>query len=79
MREPRVKEANILQLFDDGRRPMTRKQAAEELEVIAGVKRSAAYDALKPNGCFASLLAEDPSTGLIGLKSGDSSNADNAE
>jgi hypothetical protein len=78
-REPRVKEAHILQLFDYGRRRMTRKQAAEELEVIAGVKRSAAYDALKLNGRFASLLAEDPSTGLIGLKSGNSSNAHNAE
>jgi hypothetical protein len=67
-REPKVNEDHLRELFDDGRRAMALKQAAESLQEIADVGRSAAYEALKFTGRFAALLVRDPDTGLITLR-----------
>jgi hypothetical protein len=66
--EPKVNEGHIRELFEDGRRKLALKQAAEQLQDIAEVGRSAAYEALKLTGRFAALLARDPDTGLMGLR-----------
>lgn len=66
-REPKVNEGHLRELFEDGRRTMPLKQAAECLQEIADVGRSAAYEALKLNGRFAALLVRD-ANGLIGLR-----------
>jgi hypothetical protein len=66
-REPKVNEAHLRELFENGRRKMMLKQAAERLQEIAEVGRSAAYEALKLTGRFAALLARD-GDGLIGLR-----------
>lgn len=71
-REPKVNEGHLPELFEDGRRKMAFKQAAEHLQEIADVSRSAAYEALKFTGRFAALLVRDADTGLIGLKPAES-------
>ena len=75
--EPKVTEAHIKELFDNGRRWLIRKQAAERLQEIANVGRSAAYEALKPSGRFADWLIQRED-GLIGL-CGAASDGDDAE
>jgi len=68
-REPKVNEGHIRELFENGRNTMKKPRAAERLEEIAKVKRSAAYEALKlEGGRFSHLLMEDPDTGRIGLR-----------
>jgi len=67
-REPKVNEGHIRELFENGRRKMALKQAAERLQEIAEVGRSAAYEALKLTGCLGVLLARDADTGLIGMR-----------
>jgi hypothetical protein len=67
-REPKVNEGHLRELFEDGRRRMTLKQAAECLQDIADVGRSAAYEALKLTGRFGALLVRDPETDFIGLR-----------
>jgi hypothetical protein len=67
-RQPKVNEGHIRELFENGLREMALKQAAERLQEIADVRRSAAYEALKFTGRFAALLVRDADTGLIGLK-----------
>ncbi len=71
-REPKVNEGHLRELFENGRRKMALKQAAERLQEIAEVGRSAAYEALKLTGRFAALVVRDPDTGLIGLKAAES-------
>ena len=66
-REPKVNEGHLRELFEDGRLKMALKQAAERLQEIADVGRSAAYEALKLTGRFAALLMRD-ADGLIGMK-----------
>jgi hypothetical protein len=56
-------------LYDGDRRKMALKQEVERLQEIAGVGRSAAYEALKLNGRFAGMLERYPDLGLIGLRS----------
>lgn len=68
-RESKVKEEHILELFDNGRRKLSAKQAAERLQEIASVGRSVAYGSLKLDGRFAGLLVRDEN-GLLGLNSG---------
>lgn len=68
-RESKVTEAHIKDLFDNGHRWLARTQAAERLQEIAGVGRSAAYEALKLNGRFADWLTKRKD-GLIGLSGG---------
>lgn len=48
--EPKVKEEHLRELFENGRQSRTLKNAAEELQTIANVGRSAAYEALKLEG-----------------------------
>jgi len=67
-REAKVNEGHLRKLFDDGRRKMALKQASEQLEEIAEVGRTAAYEALKLTGRFAALLVRDADTGLLGLR-----------
>ena len=67
--EPKVNEEHMRQLFDNGRRWLTRKRAAERLREIANVGRSAAYQALKLDGRFADWLIQRED-GLIGLCGG---------
>jgi hypothetical protein len=66
-REPKVNEGHMRELFENGRCKMMLKQAAERLQEIAEVGRSAAYEALKLTGRFATLLTRD-GDGLIGLR-----------
>jgi hypothetical protein len=68
-REPKVQERHIMEVFDGGRIRLTHKSAAEKLQAMAGVKHTAAYDALKvQGGRFSHLLVKDPETRLLGLK-----------
>ena len=63
-----MQEEHIIQLFAAGRH-MVLRQAAYELQAIAKIRRSAAYDALKVNWArFSHLLERDPDTDLIGLR-----------
>ena len=67
-REPKVNEGHLREIFDDGRRWLALKTAAEELKERAEVGRSAAYDALKiVGGRFSNLLTKRDD-GLIGLR-----------
>lgn len=71
--QPKVQEAHIRLLFDNGRAKLKKARAAERLEEIAHAGRSAAYEALKlEDGRFSHLLVEDPETGLIGLNPAES-------
>jgi hypothetical protein len=69
-REPKVKEEHIRQAFELGIGPLPLKQVAEKLQEIAGVGRSAAYEALKTNdgARFAYLLVRQPGTTMISLR-----------
>ncbi|MBI3413893.1 MAG: AAA family ATPase [Verrucomicrobia bacterium] len=67
-REPKVNEGHLRDIFEDGRRWCVLKVAASELEERAGVKRSAAYEALKlERGRFSNLLTKRDD-GLIGIR-----------
>lgn len=67
-REPKVTEAHLRELFDGGKRWVTLKIAAEELQDLAEVGRSAAYEALKViNGRFSNILTRNED-GLIGFR-----------
>ncbi|HOB97679.1 MAG TPA: AAA family ATPase [Verrucomicrobiota bacterium] len=67
-REPKVNETHLQTLFRNGQRRMAQAAAVEELKKLAGVGRSAAYEALKViDGRFSPLLFKD-SDGLIGLR-----------
>jgi hypothetical protein len=58
--EPKVREEHLRELFENGRRRLKTKEAAEQLQALAGVGRSAAYDALKVfDGRFAAVLSKD--------------------
>ena len=70
---------HIREVFENGRRQLALKQAAERLQEIAEVGRSAAYEALKLNGRFAGLLVRDADTGLVGMKPGESEPQPEAE
>lgn len=70
-REPSVTEEHIHELFEDGRRQMRLKHAAERLQELAEVGRTASYEALKlVGGRFSRLLARDPATELLSLRLG---------
>lgn len=71
-REPKVREEHLREVFEDGRSRSVLKHAAERLQEVAGVGRSAAYEALKLTGRFAALLVREPDTGLIGLRPAES-------
>ena len=68
-REAKVREEHLRELFADGRNWLAVRQAAERLQELAGVGRSAAYDALKViGGRFSALLIRDPETHCICIK-----------
>jgi energy-coupling factor transporter ATP-binding protein EcfA2 len=68
----KVTEDHIRQLFAGGKQ-MAQKFAATELEALADVRRSAAYEALKLEaGRFSNLLVKDAATGFLRLRSGNS-------
>ena len=67
-REPKVREEHLRTLFEDGGRSLVLKTAVAELQELAGVGRTAAYDALKlDGGRFSNLLTKD-SNDLIGWR-----------
>lgn len=61
-----VTEADLRDLFNDGKRKLARKAAATELSERTKLGRSACYDATDPNGRFKAHLNEE--RGLIGWK-----------
>lgn len=66
--EAKAREEHIRQLFKD-ERWLRRSKAVSMLMKIAQIKRSAAYEALKWDGRFGSILIEDPEReDLIGLR-----------
>lgn len=68
-REAKVREEHLRELFADGRNWLAVRQAAERLQELAGVGRSAAYDALKVSGGrFSALLIRDSETHCISIK-----------
>ena len=68
-REAKVREEHLRELFADGRKWLAVGQAAEQLQALASVGRSAAYDALKViGGRFSPLLIRDPETHCISIK-----------
>ena len=68
-REAKVREEHLRELFEGGRRWLSQSQAAGELQRLAGVGRSAAYDALKViGGRFSALLTRDPETHCICIR-----------
>jgi CO/xanthine dehydrogenase Mo-binding subunit len=69
-REAKVKEEHIRQAFELGIGPLPLKQVAERLQEIAGVGRSAAYEALKTGdgARYAKLLVRQPGTAMISLR-----------
>ncbi len=68
-REAKVREEHLRELFAHGRSWLAVGQAAERLQQLAGVGRSAAYDALKViGGRFSALLIRDPETHCICIK-----------
>ena len=68
-REAKVREEHLRELFADGRKWLLPRQAAEQLQALASVGRSAAYDALKViGGRFSALIIRDPETHCISLK-----------
>ena len=67
-REPKVREEHLFEVFENGKRKLTQKRATEELQEIAGVGRSTAYEALKvEGGRFSHLLSRDPETEFLSL------------
>lgn len=78
--EPKVSEIHIRAVFGDGRNAMQKSRAVEQLQEVASVGRTAAYDALKlEGGRFSHLLSEDPETGLIRVKPVDTKAAEDIE
>lgn len=67
-RSPAVKETHLNIVFDYGKRWLPRKEAAQELEGLAGVKRSAAYLALQESGRFAHMLISESDGKLISIR-----------
>lgn len=69
-REPKVKEEHIRQAFELGLGPLAIGKVSARLQELAGVGRSAAYDALKTGdgGRFAHLLVRQPGTSMISLR-----------
>lgn len=69
-REPKVQEAHIRSVFADTIGLIKMSLAAERLQEIAGVGRSAAYEALKTGegARFAHLLYRQPNTAMISLR-----------
>ncbi len=64
-----MREEHLRELFANGRNWLAVRQAAERLQELAGVGRSAAYDALKViGGRFSPLLIRDPETHCICIK-----------
>lgn len=68
-REPKVREEHLRDIFEEGRRWRAQKQAVDELQERAEVGRSAAYEALKPEGGRFSHLLIKNGDGLLGLRS----------
>ncbi|MBI3869294.1 MAG: AAA family ATPase [Verrucomicrobia bacterium] len=67
-REAKVQEHHIREVFEDGRSWLTQKEAASHLMEMAGIGRSAAYDALKVvEGRFSQMLTRR-GDGTIGLR-----------
>jgi len=67
-REPKVREEHLREVFEDGARWLSQKQAAAELQERAEVGRSAAYDALKVIGGRFSHIMTKRDDGFIGLR-----------
>jgi AAA domain len=68
-REPKVNEGQLREIFQDGNRWVKLKIAAEELQELAGVGRSLAYDALKIiGGRFSNILVKNED-GLVSVRS----------
>ena len=69
-REAKVKEEHVRQAFDLGLGPLPMSQVVARLQELAGVGRSAAYDALKTGtgARFAHLLVRQPGTSMISLR-----------
>lgn len=60
----KVTEEHLRELFADGK-PLRRSVAAARLEEIAGIKSSAAYEALKQNGPFQDILVVDQNQNIV--------------
>ncbi|TXH17578.1 MAG: hypothetical protein E6R03_03640 [Hyphomicrobiaceae bacterium] len=69
-REPRIREEHLREVFGNGLGAMRQADAAAALMEVAGVKRTAAYEALKTGegGRFAHLLVRQPGTAVISLR-----------
>lgn len=68
-REAKVREEHLREIFQNGRQWLAVRPAAERLQALAGVGRSAAYEALKVNGGrFSALLVRDAETHCISFK-----------
>ena len=59
-KQPAVTLEHLREVFDNGEKWLKRAEAVEALEAVAGIKRSAAYDALKKDGRFAKCLRGHP-------------------
>lgn len=69
-REAKVREEHLRELFEDGRRWLSHNHAAKELQTLADVGRSAAYEALKiVGGRFSNILIRDSEKNLISVQS----------
>jgi hypothetical protein len=66
-REVIVKPEHLREVFDHGRLWLKKSDAVSKLEMIAGVGRSAAYEALKEGGRYTDLLTVQDD-GKIGLR-----------
>ncbi len=67
--EAKVKAEHLRAIFEEGRKRLPQSRAAQALMVAAKVGRSAAYEALKPNGRFAELLGKSPDDDCLYLRS----------
>ncbi|MBI4657870.1 MAG: hypothetical protein HY735_03295 [Verrucomicrobia bacterium] len=63
-----ITKGHLDRLFNNGKRTLVRKHAAEELEAISHCKKPACYNALNLNGRFKNHLSEDDS-GLLSWRS----------
>jgi len=71
-REAKVHVEHLRELFENGHRWLTQSQAAKDLQQLADVRRSAAYEALKVvGGRFSNLLIRDSEKNLISLRAGE--------
>jgi len=57
-----ITKDDLLALFEDGKRNLTRAEAVEKLMEITLCKKSAAYNALKVDGRFSAFLSESAGT-----------------